>query len=138
MFQVGDDPGDLRYLARQIERHQADAWDAFERLSAHPSDQPTTAGGDAELIALIAEHRHLLQTAPRGMSDEKIGRFSDQVRAVRARIDDTRPTTLACVLAVLEWADDDPDSARRDDPDYWPAKAVEGLRVILGRTGGAG
>jgi hypothetical protein len=84
------------------------------------------ADSDAELFALIAEHRRLWQLGTEFRDTEKgeaydaaAGPFRDQIRV-------TKPSTLAEAIDQLELA------AEWDDPDMVKT-AVAGLREIAAR-----
>lgn len=82
-------------------------------------------GEDAELFASTAEWRRLEARAnERGITDDERARCCDDMRVVRDKIADARPTTLRGVLAALEMA------SEVNDSDYWPDGAI-GLREIV-------
>jgi hypothetical protein len=92
-------------------------------LAGQPED-------DTELYALIEEWRRREAFAEeRDISDDERADRCDAADEIRDRIHATRPVTLAGVLAVFDF------SAEREaeDPDKWPAEAIEGLRDILTR-----
>jgi hypothetical protein len=86
---------------------------------------------DADLFALIAEYRRQERevNTPKGRSDgrseEEIDQLSDELRAVRDKIDKVRPVTLRGVLAVLDLGE------CIYDPDWWPDEAIVSLRKIV-------
>jgi hypothetical protein len=94
-------------------------------------DLVKAAGRDADLFALIAEFRrqhHEVNTL-KDPSDEVVTRLSAELRAVRYKLNKVRPVTLRGVLAVLDLG------SLIDDPHYWPAEAIEGLREIAAQEG---
>src|ERR1700686_248614 len=63
-------------------------------------------------------------------SEEETDRLSNELRAVRDKIDEGRPVTLRGALAVLDLGE------LIDDRDWWPDEAIEGLREIAEKEGG--
>ena len=80
----------------------------------------------AGLLALIDECRKREAAAEeRGISDDERARRCDLSREVLDQINGVRPTTLAGVLAVLDF------SSEVDDPHHWTDEAIEGLRDLV-------
>jgi hypothetical protein len=97
---------------------------------------------DAELYALLAEHRHMmarageLADAAQGDEHSALYKQAEEIWSATCpledRISECQPKTLRGVLAALDFA------AVQEDYTYSPEGAVEGLRAIVERQEGGG
>ena len=127
------------YLGERLRDHYDEIFDAHKRIFGLANRAPPGTSGwkrenrsdddDAGLFALIAEYRRQERelNTPKGRADEEVHRLSDELRAVRHKLNKVRPITLRGVLAVFELGSDS------GDMHWWPAEAIEGLREIVAR-----